>query len=80
MHPLLLSCDRPAAVRLQAKKGGGFSEFHENREYRPGDSVRDIHWKLSGKTDKLIVRQAMEPVQRRLVLAVETCGSTSEPR
>ena len=60
------------AVRLQAKKGGGFSEFHENREYRPGDSVRDIHWKLSGKTDKLIVREAMEPVQRRLVLAVET--------
>lgn len=60
------------AVCLQAKKGGGFSEYHENREYRPGDSVRDIHWKLSGKTDQLIVREAMEPVQRRLALAVET--------
>ena len=43
------------------KPGGGFSEIHDLREYRPGDSLHEIHWKLSAKTDKLIVREAEEP-------------------
>ena len=28
------------------KWGGGFAENHELRKYHPGDSVRQIHWKL----------------------------------
>ncbi len=44
---------------LIPKSGGGFSEYYELREYRAGDPVRFIHWKLSGKTDRLIVREAM---------------------
>ncbi len=42
---------------LRPKPGGGFSEIHEMREYRPGDPVRDIHWKLSAKTDRMIIRE-----------------------
>lgn len=37
------------------KKGYDFSEMMGIREYIPGDHMRDIHWKLSGKTDELMV-------------------------
>lgn len=45
------------------KPGGGFSENHEMRLYRPGDKLNQVHWKLSSKVGKLMVREAMEPVR-----------------
>ncbi len=57
---------------LKAKPGGGYSELHDHRPYRPGDPVKDIHWKLSLKSDELVVREALEPVQHRVVLALRT--------
>ena len=35
----------------------GDSENSEHRQYTPGDSLKNIHWKLSAKTDELIVKQ-----------------------
>ena len=58
--------------QMKAKPGGGFSELHDNRPYRPGDLVKDIHWKLSLKTDELIVREPLEPIQRKVILALRT--------
>lgn len=58
--------------QMKAKPGGGVSEQHDHRSYRPGDPVKDIHWKLSLKTDELIIREALEPVRRRVVLALYT--------
>lgn len=40
------------------KKGNDRSEVYDMREYQPGDDVRSIHWKLSGKLDTLIVKEA----------------------
>lgn len=60
------------------KPGGGFSEEHENREYRPGDSMRDIHWKLSAKTDSLVVREAQDPVRDRCLLTFDLRRPGSE--
>ena len=62
----------------QPKPGGGFSEEHELRSYRPGDNLRDIHWKLSVKTDQLIVREAQEPVRGRTLLTLDLAGSPEE--
>ena len=45
---------------LRPKPGGGFSELHEMRAYRPGDPVKSIHWKLSAKRDELIIREPQE--------------------
>ena len=58
--------------QMKAKPGGGAAEQHDHRTYRPGDPVKDIHWKLSLKTDELIVREALEPIRRKIVLAVRT--------
>ena len=66
-------------LRLKPKPGGGFSEIHDHRPYRDGDPVRDIHWKLSLKTDTLIVREPLEPAAFRTALLVET-ASTAEGR
>ena len=44
----------------------GFSEQQEIRGYRPGDAMRSVHWKLSAKTDDVLVREGVEPERRRL--------------
>ena len=63
------------ARRRKPKAGGGFSEEHELRDYRPGDNLRDIHWKLSVKTDRMILREAQEPVREMTLLTLDLCGS-----
>lgn len=57
------------------KPGGGFAENHELRLYRPGDNLHQVHWKLSAKTGKLIIREAMEPVRSRVLLTMELRGT-----
>ena len=42
---------------LQNRKGNDPSEMFELREYAPGDDIRAIHWKLTSKMDRLIVRE-----------------------
>ena len=36
------------------------SEIYDIRDYQPGDSVKTIHWKISAKKDKLLVKEALE--------------------
>ena len=52
----------------QNRKGTDASETFDIREYQQGDDVRSIHWKLSSKTDSLIVRQAGAPFHYRVAL------------
>lgn len=63
------------AYAWRPKPGGGYSENHELRLYRPGDSLRQIHWKLSGKTGKLILRQSMEPQGSVMLIWLRLKGS-----
>ena len=52
-------------------KPQGFSEDHELRPYREGDSINLIHWKLSSKFDDPIVREPQEMLRKNVVLAVD---------
>lgn len=56
------------------KAGGGFSENHDLRQYRPGDDLRGMHWKMSAKTGKLIYREPIEPAQKGYLLTVALHG------
>jgi uncharacterized protein (DUF58 family) len=69
--------DKQIFTYWKPKAGGGFSEHHELRLYRPGDSLRQIHWKLSGKTGNLIYREPMMPMNNRLLLQL-THGGTPQ--
>ena len=66
------------AKSFRPKSGGGYAENHELRTYRPGDSLNQIHWKLSAKTDSLIIRQPMEPQPGLILLTLNHRGTGDE--
>ena len=72
--PMLGELDALQARAWQPKPGGGFAENYELRLFRPGDSMNQVHWKLSAKTGKLTVREAMEPSRGRILLTMELRG------
>ncbi len=54
------------------RPGSDPSETLQIREYQPGDSIKAIHWKLSQKTDHLLVREFGLPVRRPVLILVES--------
>ncbi len=60
------------------KPGGGYGENHEIREYRPGDHLNQIHWKLSAKVGDLMLREPMEPEKGLMFLTMDLCGTPEE--
>lgn len=56
------------------RPGGGYAENHDLRQYRPGDDLRNIHWKLAAKTGKLIYREPVEPMRKRMTVTIELSG------
>lgn len=63
----------------QYRPGPDLTETFQLREYVPGDSPRQIHWKLSGKLDKLIVRDPGLPARQDVLLFWERTGDTETP-
>ncbi|MGD8396420.1 MAG: DUF58 domain-containing protein [Candidatus Eiseniibacteriota bacterium] len=54
----------------------GFSvEFAEHRQYMPGDPIRDIDWKVYGKTDRYYIKQYEEETNLRAHLLVDISRS-----
>lgn len=53
---------------MQNRTGSDHSEIYNIRDYIPGDDIRSIHWKLSSKTDNLIVREASDPSHYNIAL------------
>lgn len=60
------------------KHGGGYAENHEIRQYRPGDNLNQIHWKLSAKVGDLMLREPMEPSEGLRLLTMDLCGTPGE--
>lgn len=50
------------------KKGNDPSEVFALRDYVSGDSLKQIHWKLSSKRQKLIVREPSLPIENSLLI------------
>jgi uncharacterized protein (DUF58 family) len=54
----------------------GFSvEFAEHRQYMPGDPIRDIDWKVYGKTDRFYIKEYEEETNLRAHLLVDLSRS-----
>lgn len=56
------------------RRGGGMGEEYELRTYQPGDPVRMIHWKLSSKSEELILREVLEHPEAMPVLTFDHLG------
>ena len=53
------------------RKGDDASETLKLREFQDGDKLKNIHWKLSAKEDKLIVKESSLPKACSMVLVLE---------
>jgi hypothetical protein len=62
----------------QKKPGGGFGENHEIRPYQPGDSMNQIHWKLSAKVGELMLREPMTPERGTFLLTMDLNGTPEQ--
>lgn len=69
---------RHISLHWKPKYGGGFAENHELRLYQPGDSLNQVHWKLTAKTGTLILREPVEPVQGVVLLTMDLSGTAEE--
>jgi uncharacterized protein (DUF58 family) len=58
----------------------GFSvEFSEHRLYNPGESTRNIDWKLYARSDKLFVKRYEEETNLRCRILIDTSSSMYFP-
>ena len=69
---------RYIARSWRPKFGGGYAENHELRLYRPGDSLNQVHWKLSAKTGELILREPMEPARSLVLITMDLTGTPED--
>lgn len=59
-------------IRRHRKRGEG-QDFHQLREYRQGDSLRQIDWKSSARVRKLISREYQEERDQEIIFLLD-CG------
>jgi len=58
----------------------GFSvEFAEHRLYNPGDSIKNIDWKVYGRTDKMFIKRFEEETNLRCRLVIDASSSMYFP-
>lgn len=67
-------------VGLHRSPFHGFSvEFAEHRLYNPGESTRNIDWKVYGRTDKLFVKKFEEETNLRCHIVIDASSTMYYP-
>lgn len=69
------SVDADLMGRYRSAFRGSGLIYSDLREYQPGDEVKNIHWKVTARTDKVYVKSYEEDRTLNLVLAVDTSNS-----
>jgi uncharacterized protein (DUF58 family) len=65
-------------MKIERYRGDG-TEFESLREYVPGDLMRDVHWRSSGRHRKLLSVQHRAERNHPIVIAVDTGRLMAEP-
>ena len=76
--PEELDAPRAGGAALKPRPGGGPGEDYDLRDYRPGDPLRAIHWKLSSKHDQLVVREPVHSSLPQVVVTFDLFGDEVE--
>ncbi len=64
-------------ITSRTMKGNDPSEIMDVREYRDGDRLARIHWKLSDKYDQLMVKDFGDPISNDVLLLFDLNGNSS---
>jgi uncharacterized protein (DUF58 family) len=73
-YVLLATDNRLAQIGvLQRRRRGEGLDFHQLREYRHGDTSRQIDWKATARVGRLISREYQDERDQRIVFLVD-CG------
>ncbi|MEX0741999.1 MAG: DUF58 domain-containing protein, partial [Phycisphaeraceae bacterium] len=87
IFPRLHRLDRSLFTRLRShdpdgnsmtQEADGGDEFFGLREYRPGDSLRSIHWRHSARTGRLVSREMSKLSPPRLMVVLDVRNSAAE--
>ena len=63
-------------VGLHKSPYHGFSiEFSEHRQYMPGDNIKDLDWKIYGRTGRFYIKQYEEETNLKAYLLLDISGS-----
>ena len=62
---------RLVGAHLKRRRGEG-TDFHQMREYRVGDSLRQIDWKATSRARKLISREYQDEKNQQLLMMIDT--------
>lgn len=60
------------------RKGDDPSEVFEIREYREGDRLQRIHWKLSSKQNQLMIKEFSDPINCSILIFINLCVPKGE--
>lgn len=58
-------------IHSHDRSGDDVSEVFDTRTYREGDTLQRIHWKLSAKTEELLVKEFSMPVENTVLLLAD---------
>ncbi|WP_039914926.1 DUF58 domain-containing protein [Cellvibrio mixtus] len=58
-------------IRKKQRRGEGM-EFHQLREFRQGDSLRQLDWKATSRRQKLIARDYQDERDQQIVLMIDS--------
>ena len=65
-------------VKKRQRRGEGL-EFHQLRDYRPGDSIRQVDWKATARRQKLISKEYQDERDQQVFFMVD-CGRRMRAR
>ena len=84
LREALVCMEKPVETRGDGSRyspdrpGQDVSEIFALREYVPGDEIRKIHWKLSSKIDKTMLRDFSLPLNYSVFLMMELTAGTED--
>jgi hypothetical protein len=63
----------------ESQRGSASANVTDVREYRPGDRLQKVHWKLSARLDKLMVKDNEATATRQFFVLLELYRSDEHP-
>ncbi|HVE77107.1 MAG TPA: DUF58 domain-containing protein [Actinomycetota bacterium] len=79
--PVLEAASTPNEAFHERPKRGAGMEFFGLREYRPGDSLRHVHWRSTARGGRILVREFEEHPASRLTVIIDAAQKVgAEPK